>query len=59
MLALLQCNVSYNGLFIFPVSEEAATLGFANDLTIVVTANHPEGVEVYVTETVTLADEKT
>lgn len=37
---------------VFPVPEEVTTIGFANDLAVVVTAKHREDEEVYVTETV-------
>lgn len=61
----------HNGVLALPVLENTAIVGFADDLTVVVTAKPSEDVEVYTTETVqvvkswlertelTLADAKT
>lgn len=45
-------NVMYNGVLVFPVSEGATIVGFADDLIIVVTAVHPDDMGMHASETV-------
>lgn len=40
------------GVLMLPVSEKAMNVGFADDLTVIIAAKHPEDLKVYVTETV-------
>lgn len=42
-------NAMYNGVFLLPAAKEAMIVSFADDLPVVVAANHPSNVEVYVT----------
>lgn len=50
VLGFLERHVKWRACF--PVTEEAPIIDFVVDLAVLVTAKHPEDVEVYATETV-------